>query len=271
MSKPMFSIIMATYNRGFIIDKAIKSVLEQDFKNWELIIIDDGSTDNTFEIVKPFLKDKRIRYIKLPTNKGVNYARNRGLKVATGSYYLPLDSDNQLLKGALKEISEEIERKYTDLYFFRVKTMSGKIISTPVEGFLEAKNFVCEKVKGEYLPVCKLSVLKKYSFIESINGGEGIIWKKISLQVQKIYFSPKEVLLYNDLLSDRLSGRNCKYYNTLKMYLREIKEFWKYYIVNCPILLLNKIFRRLIVYFVLSILIKNKKIKHFLCSKKKVY
>ena len=66
--KPFFSIVMATYNRAYCIENAINSVLKQDFKDWELIIVDDGSTDNTEEVVKKYLDDKRIKYIKLKKN-----------------------------------------------------------------------------------------------------------------------------------------------------------------------------------------------------------
>ena len=85
MNNPFFSIIMATYNRGHCISRAIDSVLAQSFKEWELIIVDDGSSDNTEEIVKKY-NDKRIKYIKLSKNSGVNVARNRGYKEAKGEY-----------------------------------------------------------------------------------------------------------------------------------------------------------------------------------------
>ena len=90
---PFFSIIMATYNRGYCISRAIDSVLAQSFKEWELIIVDDGSSDNTEEIVKKY-NDKRIKYIKLSKNSGVNVARNRGYKEAKGEWCFILDSDN---------------------------------------------------------------------------------------------------------------------------------------------------------------------------------
>ena len=108
---PFFSIITPTFNRGHILPRAIKSVLNQTFKDWELIIVDDGSTDNTSEIVKEFLRDKRIKYIKLERNQGVGKARNKGIELSTGKFIIPLDSDNVLLKKALNEI-------YTFLKFF---------------------------------------------------------------------------------------------------------------------------------------------------------
>ena len=105
---PFFSIITPTFNRGHILPRAIKSVLNQTFKDWELIIVDDGSTDNTSEIVKEFLRDKRIKYIKLERNQGVGKARNKGIELSTGKFIIPLDSDDVLLENALEEIYKEI-------------------------------------------------------------------------------------------------------------------------------------------------------------------
>ena len=88
----MVSIIMPTYNRGYIIQKAIDSVLAQTYADWELIIVDDGSTDNTTEVVASN-KDKRIRYISYSPNQGANHARNVGLSEANGEFIAFLDSD----------------------------------------------------------------------------------------------------------------------------------------------------------------------------------
>lgn len=90
---PLVSIVMPTYNRANLIGRAIKSVLDQKYKNWELIIVDDGSADDTNLIVSKF-DDARIRYLKLDTNKGVSGARNNALSLANGEYVAYLDSDN---------------------------------------------------------------------------------------------------------------------------------------------------------------------------------
>ncbi len=87
------SIIMPTYNRADIISRAINSVLFQSHKNWELLIIDDGSTDETELFITPLLSDSRIRYIK-NEHAGISAARNCGLEMAKGEYVFYLDSDN---------------------------------------------------------------------------------------------------------------------------------------------------------------------------------
>jgi glycosyltransferase involved in cell wall biosynthesis len=103
--KPLVSILIATYNRAQLLNKAIKSVLEQSLKNWEIIICDDASTDNTETIVKKW-KEKiaNIKYLKNRINLGVSKSSNRGLKTARGKYIAILDDDDCWLdKNKLKK------------------------------------------------------------------------------------------------------------------------------------------------------------------------
>lgn len=90
----LVSIIMPSYNTGRFIKETIESVLKQTHSNWELIIVDDCSTDNTDEIVGQYLADKRIRYIKNDTNSGAAVSRNRALREAKGKWIAFLDSDD---------------------------------------------------------------------------------------------------------------------------------------------------------------------------------
>lgn len=89
------SIIMPTYNRADIIHFAIDSVLSQTYPSWELLVVDDSSTDNTEEVVRAYCQtDSRIKYLKNAHPKGVCGARNTGLEVCTGDFIAYLDSDN---------------------------------------------------------------------------------------------------------------------------------------------------------------------------------
>ncbi len=91
---PRVSIIMLTYNRAAFIAAALKSVQAQSYQNWELIILDDGSTDNTEAIVAPYLQDARFRYVKDSTNQGLYARRRESLSHAGGEYIAILDSDD---------------------------------------------------------------------------------------------------------------------------------------------------------------------------------
>ena len=96
--KPQVSVIIPTYNRARIIKEAVDSVLAQDFKDFELIVVDDGSTDNTSSVLAPYGDDIRIHFQE---NKGVSAARNRGIAEASGQFIAFLDSDDLWLPQKL--------------------------------------------------------------------------------------------------------------------------------------------------------------------------
>ncbi len=91
--QPLVSIIMPTWNRASVIDEAIESVRAQDYWNWELLIVDDGSTDHTASVIEAFRDDSRIRFFEEP-HRGVSAARNQALREARGEFVAYLDSDN---------------------------------------------------------------------------------------------------------------------------------------------------------------------------------
>ena len=90
----LVSIIMPSYNTANYIGESINCVISQTYKNWELIIVDDCSIDNTDEIVKKFLNDKRIKYLKNNQNSGAAISRNKALREAKGRWIAFLDSDD---------------------------------------------------------------------------------------------------------------------------------------------------------------------------------
>ena len=104
---PTVSVIIPTYNRARLVGRAIQSVLNQTYQNFELIVIDDGSTDNTEEVVKGF-RDERLHYIRLSEGSGGSAVpRNTGLKTARGEYIAILDDDDSWLDEA--KVKEQVE------------------------------------------------------------------------------------------------------------------------------------------------------------------
>lgn len=99
----LVSIIMPSYNTGRFISETIESVLAQSYSKWELIIVDDCSTDNTDDVVNPYLDDTRIHYIKNDTNSGAAVSRNRALREAKGKWIAFLDSDDLWESDKLKK------------------------------------------------------------------------------------------------------------------------------------------------------------------------
>jgi glycosyltransferase involved in cell wall biosynthesis len=107
---PAISVILPVHNRADMLGRSIQSVLDQSFRDFELIVIDDGSKDASAEVVKTF-DDPRIHFIQLPENRGGNVARNEGLKAARSPLVAFLDSDDTYLPRKLEWIAAEFERR----------------------------------------------------------------------------------------------------------------------------------------------------------------
>ena len=136
-----FSIIVPTFNREEYIIKCIDSVLDQTYDNFELIIVDDGSTDNTENLVKKY-QDKRIKYFK-NENHGIGYSRNFGLNKAKGDYIFFLDSDDYLEENMLEEVSKEI--KQNDILIFNYKEIFESDFHILLNSFNEFNSFTLSK------------------------------------------------------------------------------------------------------------------------------
>ncbi len=112
----LVSIIMPTFNSGNFIKESINSVISQTYMDWELIIIDDFSSDNTHEIVSEFESiDDRIIYYRLPENRGAAEARNKGISLAKGQFIAFLDSDDFWIKTKL---ANQIDFMISNNYLF---------------------------------------------------------------------------------------------------------------------------------------------------------
>ena len=98
---PEVSIIVPTFNRAHCIERSITSLLKQVYQNFEVIVVDDGSTDQTPQIISQ-ISDQRIQYIQHPENRGANAARNTGIRLARGKYVAFQDSDDEWLPDKLR-------------------------------------------------------------------------------------------------------------------------------------------------------------------------
>ncbi len=113
--KPFFSIVIAAYNRANYIEKAVESVLNQNCEDWELVIVDDGSEDNTLEVLEKFNANDKISIITLGGNTGVANARNAGIKIVRGNYLTFLDSDDWYKSNHLKSRINILNKNIVDL------------------------------------------------------------------------------------------------------------------------------------------------------------
>lgn len=132
----LVSIIMPSYNTANYIEASIESVQHQTYENWELIIVDDCSTDNTDEMVHPFLIDQRIHYLKNEQNSGAAISRNRALREAKGKWIAFLDSDDLWMPEKLENQVAFMEQNgyhfsYTD---YEEINMAGEKTGVRVTG-----------------------------------------------------------------------------------------------------------------------------------------
>lgn len=118
LNKPRFTVIICAYNVENYIERAINSVLSQDYKNYELIISDDCSTDNTMEIIKKYINEN-VKLVKTPSNTGTaGGTRNAGLEKANGEYIIFLDGDDTLYdENVLKNIDKVIGQDTPDIVY----------------------------------------------------------------------------------------------------------------------------------------------------------
>ena len=193
-----FSIVLPTFNREHFIDFAIKSVITQTYKDWELIIIDDGSTDETKDVIEKFIKkDNRIRYI-YQKNKERSAARNKGIEQANGDWICFLDSDDIYHKNHLEEFKQLIEKtnKKEALY---ISGVSYGEYSEDLEEYNMSYNnnleFVLLNTIGTPRACVSKQILIKYKFNEVINIGEDKeLWSRIS-QFWPVIFHKKKTFI----------------------------------------------------------------------------
>ncbi len=131
--RPFFSIVIPAYNREKEIRRAVDSCLTQPFENFEIVVVDDGSEDGTVAVVES-IADKRVVLIRHHRNRGVCPARNTGVEHSRGEWVILLDSDDELLPGALTEIWEKTHVCPEDIgqLGFLCKWDDGKILPAPV-------------------------------------------------------------------------------------------------------------------------------------------
>jgi len=165
----IISVIIPTYNRENLIIKSVKSILNQSYKNIEIILIDDCSNDNTKSKIKK-LGDKRIKYIKLKKKSGANYARNIGIKKSKGKYIAFQDSDDIFHYDKLQKQLENLIKYKSDLDFCKIYVH----INNTLNYIIPSNNTVNEILKGNIYD----TLLTEGNFIST----QSILVKKIYIK-----------------------------------------------------------------------------------------
>ena len=166
--RPLFSIVIPVYNRANYIARAINSCINQSFDNFEIILIDDGSIDDSVSVINSY-DDVRIKLYKHARNLGVGPARNSGVDIANGEWIVCLDSDDELTKDSLNLIASRIKNLESGIDGLRFSCMldDGRCSPDPVLGVevWDFKKFLCwmEGVQHglqETMPVVRRNTFK---------------------------------------------------------------------------------------------------------------
>ena len=210
---PLVSIVMATYNRAKTIERAIDGVFKQSYSNWELIIVDDGSSDNTSEILDKYT-DSRIRRFKHEKNKGVTATKNLGLKNIKGEWFTTFDSDDEMYPEALEvmlniplNVDPEVTAVTCNCLDTTTKTFSG--LGLKENGYLDNHTLmtVC---KHEFWGITRSDLLQNDLFNENLFGYESILWYKIDDRAKR-YYIHRALRIYHTEGSDSVTKAQQKY------------------------------------------------------------
>jgi glycosyltransferase involved in cell wall biosynthesis len=178
LQEPLVSIIMPSYNRIGMLERALHSVISQNYQNWELLVVDDASTDGTINLLKNFSSiDKRINFFRLETNGGACVARNVGLQAAKGEYVTFLDSDDEYLP---KKVELQVQ------CFMTSSVHNLGVVSC---GRIDVRN---GSVYNEWVPNLRGDILKDLLLKNRIGAGTPFLMVKSSiLKNNNILFDPE--------------------------------------------------------------------------------
>lgn len=242
------SIIIPIYNAQKYLKNCLDSILKQSYKNFELILVNDGSTDNSLEICQKYAQeDKRIKLIN-QKNSGVSFARNRGFKEASGEYILFVDADDWLELDMLEIMSLEISKKNCEIvkcgYFVEDKEINeeqylGNYYDKTIQ--IREDNFLIENIvnyninPAMWMVLTKKELIKKHKFVENFGYGEDLMYTlDLFLDSKSIVFIKNS--LYHYRISDNSASRDTSKYerniNDLKLLHDEIKKILEKYKVN---------------------------------------
>lgn len=233
-----YSIIIPVYNVEEYLDRCLKSILNQTYSNYEVIIVNDGSPDNSDNIIKSYEKeDKRFKGYK-KVNGGLSDARNYGLKYATGDYLIFIDADDYIENNYLKKINDVLEKnKDIDVLKFKIKLVDEGENLIRMENGLNKEGVTSfdELVKLEFLEpawsyVYKLSFWKEnnFTYLKGMIHEDFGLTPEILMKANKIYYLNSYLYNYVQRNGSIMSSNNKeklhkKAYDMLYQYDRLIK------------------------------------------------
>jgi len=214
----MISIVMPTYNSAATLPRAIDSVLRQTHADWELIVVDDGSTDETAEILAA-VGDPRVRVFHHPKNRGHIAAKNTGLDHIRGDWFTCLNSDDEIVPDALTVMAECAERTgATAITCNATDFLTGRKSGTGLahEGWVSAEE--TSRARGDYWGLTKTSLLGDLRFDERVGSVEATVWLPINRRARR-YYLDRDLHIYHTEGTERVSVARRSVREKVRMFL----------------------------------------------------
>lgn len=166
---PRVSVIIPTFNRADFISECINSVLMQSYQDFEIIVIDDRSSDNTKEAVLPFLEDKRVHYYRLERNSGPAVARNVGIANASGGYIAFLDSDDLWYSKKLETQMALVESRGLDWIASQIEDVNLATTQSQIRGHIDLGKNRLVQVLSSGCSIPMSTIIVKRSLLGHLN------------------------------------------------------------------------------------------------------
>lgn len=224
----MVSVIIPTYNREKIIERAIYSVLNQTYTDIELIVVDDCSTDNTYNIISK-IKDKRLKYFKFDRNRGACAARNKGIELSRGEYIAFQDSDDIWYSNKLEFQLNNMKKNNSQVDFcsIRVVNHNSKYMILPNDKMVNMIN-ACGISKslayGNYIStqalICEKKCFKSLLFDEQLPRLQDYDLILRLSQIYRVSYS-NEILVDLYIQKDSISKNNNKLVNAVEIMIKK--------------------------------------------------
>lgn len=204
----LVSIIMPAYNSGGFIGTTLDSVINQSYKNWEVIVVDDCSTDNTADVVQEYIKnDNRIKYYKLEKNSGAAVARNKAVDLASGKYMAFLDSDDVWFPEKLKKqigFMEENDYGFTCTSYTKINEIGESLNRTIITQTRRDYNGILKRCPGNSTVIYNAEKLGKFFIPDIKKRNDYVMWLKV-IKKEKYLYGLQESLGSHRLSSNGIS------------------------------------------------------------------
>ena len=278
LEKINITVATPVYNREDCIGRCIESVLQQSQLPFEMLLVDDGSTDATKEVIKKYKVDNPvISLFEAPKNGGENYARNRCVENAKGDFILWLDSDDYLVDNAIRTVINSIQENPGYLHYMftpsdREEEFNSNLILSQNIQTITYEDWLIDRITGDFVHVMHKKVFENYPFFEEIIGFPGVNFLLIHKHTGQQLFINKVTTIRDRDRTDSL---------TYSYHLDDIKwinqsyissfYYFKYFSADFLKLSKNSFYKLFIKIFIIGIALgkneKNKSLINFLEEK----